>query len=95
MLTNQLMMDWLDIRSGGEECILTKQYLDAAIDTESGAGFNTLDEKDEVSSDSDDDHGKDKPSTCHKRGRGRVSPRMMTPRARKDVRVISIREWQH
>ena len=74
-LTNQLMMDWLDIRSGGEECILTKQYLDAAVDMESGAGFNTFDEKDEVSSDSDDDHGKDNPSAGHKRGRGkRKSP---------------------
>ena len=74
-LTNQLMMDWLDIRSGGEECILTKQYLDAAVDTESGAGFNTLDERDEVSLDSDEDHGKDNPSAGDKRGRGKRKSR--------------------
>ena len=69
------MMDWLDIRSGGEECILTNQYLDAAVDTESGAGFNTLDDKDEVSTDSDEDHGKDNPSAGDKRGRGKRKSR--------------------
>ena len=75
MLTNQLMMDWLDIRSGGEECILTNQYLDAAIDTESGAGFNTLNAKDEVSTDSDEDDGKDNPLAGGKRGRAKRKSR--------------------
>ena len=45
--------------------------MNAAVDTESGAGFNTLDERDEVSLDSDEDHGKDNPSAGDKRGRGK------------------------
>ena len=70
-MTNQLMIDWLNIRSVDEECILTKQYLDVAIDTESGAGFNTLDDKDQVSTDSDEDDANDNPSSGGKRGRGK------------------------
>ena len=46
------------------------RYLDAAVDTESGAGFNTLDDKDQVSTDGDEDDAKDNPSSGGKRGRG-------------------------
>ena len=71
-LTNQLMVDWLDIRSGVEERIFTKQYLDVATDTESGVGFNTLDNEDQVSTDSDEDDAEDSPSSGGKRGRGKL-----------------------
>ena len=64
------MMNWLDIRSGGVECIFTKQYLDEAMDTESVSGFNTLYDKDQVSTDSGEDETEDNPPSCGKRGRG-------------------------
>ena len=69
MLTNQLMMDWLDIRSGGVVCIFTKQYLDEAMDTESVSGFNSLYDKDQVTTDSGEDETEDNPPSCGKRGR--------------------------
>lgn len=55
-LSNQLMIDWLEVRGGVEGNAFSKQYLEVELDEESGAGFNSLDHDEGLlSTDSEED----------------------------------------
>ncbi|CAM9894421.1 unnamed protein product [Laminaria digitata] len=72
-LTNQLMMDWLELRDAGETNCFSSQYLNVELDEGSGAGFNTLPDNDLVSTDSDDEDDDSTPAGRRATAKRKVS----------------------
>ncbi|CAN0239485.1 unnamed protein product [Scytosiphon promiscuus] len=97
-VTGQLMLDFID-RSGGDEGNeYAKEYLDAELDEDSGAAFNSLnDEEDDTSDDEDDEDGEDgeddeDDEDGDSRGRRRKKRRKKSPSRRRAVKRATVME---